>query len=149
YTGVDAAWVVRTGHATSPDGITWTKDPSNPVLRERNPDRSDWDAWDGVGAGVASAFRHEGSWHLFYASQSLFETWSKQRKPKIGLATSSDGSSFARYGDAPLFDRAQTGFQPDGPYNPSVLFRGGSWWAWYETGYGFGLIKAASLDGDW
>ncbi len=149
YTGVDATWSVRTGHATSPDGLSWTKDPANPVLGERDPSRSDWLAWDGTGAGVASAFRANGSWHLFYASQSLLDTWAKARNPGIGVASSRDGSAFERRGSHPLFGRAETACQPDGPYNPSALYRDGRWYAWYETGYGFGLISAATLDGDW
>ena len=40
YTGYGVADLIRIGHATSPDGVTWTKDPLNPVLIE---ERNSWE----------------------------------------------------------------------------------------------------------
>ncbi len=43
YSGGTVGTPVQVGHATSPDGLTWTEDPANPVL---TPGASgSWDAW--------------------------------------------------------------------------------------------------------
>jgi predicted GH43/DUF377 family glycosyl hydrolase len=139
YTGVDKSWIVRTGHATSADGISWKKDSANPVLRERNIGFTDLDVWDGSGAGVAASFVLDGTFHLFYASQSANDTLAKKRNPQIGLATSADGSAFTRYSDLPVLTRPAVGSPVNGPYNPSVLYEEGVWKVWYETAGGFSL----------
>ena len=41
YSGVDGSATFRIGHATSPDGIVWTKDPASPVLNLGPP--GSWD----------------------------------------------------------------------------------------------------------
>lgn len=144
YTGVDKSWMhVRTGHASSPDGLTWAKDPANPVLGELYADFHDTAAWNGAGAGVAAAYLYDGACYLYYASQSVADALAGRRLPSIGLAGSLDMTSFYRQGSMALFTPDSIGNQPDGPYNPSALFQDGRWYVWYESGLGFGLFVSS------
>jgi hypothetical protein len=145
YTGVDQSWRPRVGRATSPDGITWTKDSANPVL-----DRGPSGAWDSQAAAVPGAVLADGQWQLFYCSQSELETTLGLRLPKIGLANSADGSHFSRYGASPVLDGGIDGRAPNGPYNPCVVFDPAArrYWLWYESGLGFGLASAPALPGN-
>ncbi len=43
YSGGTVGTPVQIGHATSPDGLTWTEDPANPILRPDGP--GSWDQW--------------------------------------------------------------------------------------------------------
>ena len=43
YTAGTPGTPAMIGHATSPDGVTWTKDPQNPVLTPGAP--ASWDGW--------------------------------------------------------------------------------------------------------
>jgi hypothetical protein len=100
------------GRATSTDGITWTKynDPatatgdyavSDPVF-VNNPDDQAWDS-SHVGAPVVR-FSEDG-WEMFYYGYSGL--WYS-----IGYATSPDGITWTRYGDAPVVTAPETGFAP-------------------------------------
>ncbi len=143
YTGVRADWTVRTGYATSTDGIAWAKSASNPVLRERHPENPELDTtvWDGAGAGVASAFGADGRWALCYASLSVNDFLGSVDNMHLGFAVSDDGAAFERYAGNPVVSRADAGNPVNGPFNPSALRRAdGKVLIWYECGDGFGLL---------
>jgi hypothetical protein len=93
------AWGVRTeeewdaeeytslqiGHATSSDGITWTKDPANPVIPKGA--KGNWDAngtWDPFVLYEAGQFK------MWYGGGQEICDW--------GYAVSTDGSSFEKKG---------------------------------------------------
>lgn len=61
FAGLDASSVFRIGYATSPDGMTWTKDLSNPVLE---PTPGEWDE-----SSVSGPFTiFDGlSYHMWYS----------------------------------------------------------------------------------
>lgn len=142
YSGAGADWLVRTGHATSTDGLHWTRDPANPVLREPWPDGRDRRRWDGLGAAVASVSRRPaGGWLMVYGTLSVQDFLDKANRPSLGAAVSQDGTTWQTVGTGPLIGFAQLGSEPNGPWNPCVLERPDGLWIWYETGLGLGLVK--------
>jgi len=75
------------GHATSSDGITWTKDvANNPVL-----DKAGSGTWDNTAVGVPTVWFENGTYNMYYRGQGTGD--GKQRS---GFATSSTGVAFTR-----------------------------------------------------
>ncbi len=68
------------GYATSPDGITWTKDPANPILVP-GPAGS----WDAQAVNHASVLFVNGTYHMWYSGVDFNDL------NRIGHATSPDG----------------------------------------------------------
>lgn len=78
----------RIGYATSSDGVTITKYASNPVLTAGQ-------AWEDADVGLSDPFvvYHDDLYWMYYHSNN-----------KIGLATSSDGITWAKYAGNPVLD---------------------------------------------
>jgi len=77
YVGLNAVTfldAMRIGMATSPDGTTWTRSPSNPVLDVGNAGQ-----WDAQGAFVPSVILKDGTCMMWYASGA-------NPDEKVGLA---------------------------------------------------------------
>jgi predicted GH43/DUF377 family glycosyl hydrolase len=86
------------GHATSTDGIRWTKDPRNPVVRAQSRDRHAW-GFHGVGEpGVVYDPRSE-TFYLYYTSMRFSPADPTLGEIGILLATSKDGSRFNLHSD--------------------------------------------------
>ncbi len=134
YTGVNALNIVRTGRATSSDGITWTKDPANPIF-----DKGPSGAWDSITAYPSGYLLRGGVFEMYYISAALIT-----RTPSIGLATSIDGRVFTRYANNPVMTSQITNNSLDGPINPCVIFdeHNQIYMLWSETGIGFYLARA-------
>lgn len=66
------------GHATSSDGIRWTKDANNPVLRHS----TDPNAFDSYRVMDPYVIKKDGKYFLYYTGENNRGTW------QIGLATS-------------------------------------------------------------
>jgi hypothetical protein len=102
-----AAGRYRLGHATSSDGVTWTKDPANPVLGYHSD--SDPTHW-GFYTTAEPAMVYDpitAKYFLYYTTIKARPGYSGDLGSMygIGLATSSDGSSFTHYdADADGFD---------------------------------------------
>lgn len=95
--GDDAVYEV--GHATSPDGVVWTKDPANPVIVHQDADPQAWGYRSG-GEPAALFNPADGKIYVYYVSMRFDDV-----DPTIGhvgilLATSDDGSSFVHHVDA-------------------------------------------------
>ncbi len=76
---------LQIGHATSPDGIHWTKDPANPVLPKGG--ENDWD--------------RDGTWDPFVLYENgVFKMWygAGQKQCDWGYAVSTDGVHFVKKG---------------------------------------------------
>ena len=76
---------LQIGHATSTDGIHWTKDPANPVLPKGGT--NDWD--------------RDGTWDPFVLYENgVFKMWygGGQKKCDWGYAVSTDGVHFVKNG---------------------------------------------------
>jgi len=123
------------GYATSSDGIGWTRFPGNPVLA---PDAAGWDQTLGGPVVV-----HDGT---------LYRMWYAGNGPlaiQIGYATSPDGTTWTRYGNAPVFmglrswDSAAT--------STPVVIKVGFQWVLYFSGHSGDFVyqmgRATSPDG--
>ena len=115
YSGASAGYgypggPMRLGHATSPNGVTWTKHPLNPVL---NLGPTSWDR-------RISAFSH------IIASDSGYKMWytgGDSITTRIGYATSPDGVVWSKALSAnPVLNIGEsTSWDRWGVYFPTVL----------------------------
>jgi hypothetical protein len=83
----------KTGYATSPDGIVWTKYTANPVLSE---------SWDGGGAGVPTLILDEDTYRM-WVSGGADETRG------IGYFESADGIHWTQPVSNPILTRGEAG----------------------------------------
>jgi predicted GH43/DUF377 family glycosyl hydrolase len=125
FTGTSAAFTVNheVGHATSPDGIAWTMDPENPVMTPQP--EGDWE----VTSIVSLAVIHDGA---------EFRMWYGGIEPNgycsTGVATSSDGSTWTRHQNNPVFEPGPPGSFDDGVVFPATVFRrNGLHHMWYSA----------------
>jgi predicted GH43/DUF377 family glycosyl hydrolase len=138
----------RIGYATSPDGITWTKHPGNPVLDLGSPG-----SWDDYNTHANSVIFDGVTYHMWYSGQP------DGTKGRIGYATSPDGISWTKYagnlclgtsGNGCVFDTGTSGAWDDTyVYSPDVVYDGITYHMWY-TGCEFDVYKigyATSPDG--
>ena len=101
YEGFDGQWA-SIGHATSEDGIHWTKDGANPVVPHgSSPD------FDFRSAGEPRVLRIRFQYLLFYTGTNGSQSNS------VGLATSRDGRTWTKHGPVLLptagaWDRSHT-----------------------------------------
>jgi hypothetical protein len=129
YAGVNSP-NERIGYATSPDGITWTKSPSNPVLDFGSPGE-----WDQLGAGACSVKYNGASYDMWFTgAYSGIEE-------RIGHATSPDGITWTKNASNPVVDLGPSGSW-DGSWAvyPSVIKVGPEFKMWY-TGMSSGLRR--------
>lgn len=131
YAGT-AAWpVFSIGYATSPDGLTWTKNAANPVLGPGAPG-----SWEDATVYAPQVVHQGGYFHMWYSAGdgASNNTW------VLGYAASCDGDGVAwtkepdnpvlQLGPAPGWD---CGDSTDYNY---VMNDGGTWKMWY-SGAGF------------
>jgi len=102
YSGADARGakegIFAIGHATSPDGRRWTRDPANPVVTPQDRDKHRW-GYRGVGEPGVVYNPKDGRFYLYYVSMRF-----SRADPTIGhigilLARSRDGSRYEHHRD--------------------------------------------------
>lgn len=114
-------------HAVSEDGLTFARDPSNPILSGTGP-------WNCGRAIDCDAFQHEGKLWIIYATRDP-----AMKTQMLAAATAPLDSDFGRsawthVGDGPIL-------KPDLPWEtkcieaPSVIKRGGTLYLFYGGGY--------------
>jgi predicted GH43/DUF377 family glycosyl hydrolase len=109
------------GYATSPDGVTWTRqNGGNPVLTPSTPA-----AWDDGQVYYAWVIKDGTTYKMWYTGFSTFEA--------MGYATSTDGISWTRSG-SPILMAQGTGFEATSVGAPSVIKDGTTYRMWY-TGF--------------
>ena len=131
------------GHATSPDGISWTMDPQNPVLTPEA--EGDWE----VTSFLSLAVMHDGTeFRMWYGGADSGGFC------QVGMATSQDGSAWTRYSENPVFETGPVGSFDHGVVMPATVFRHhGLYHMWYSadgepTVFSRGTIGyATSVDG--
>lgn len=134
YTGVQKglAGPMAIGHATSEDGIAWTKDPNNPVLRATGKP-SDFNGYQVAEPGAV--VRGEQIF-VYFSGVGLRPGGSPPARRVIALAKASDGSR----SDAPKVVLEQSELYPaklgfDGYSTPSAVVHGGRVHLYCDVGY--------------
>jgi hypothetical protein len=114
------------GYATSPDGLVWTKDESNPVFRP-DPNVS-WEKFKVTGVQVLQ----RGDWHyMFYIG------FRDEDHAQIGLARSRDGiTRWQRLPQNPIVRPGTDKWDHDACYKPYAIFDGQKWLLWYNGRHG-------------
>jgi len=123
YVGIDLNGVGRIGYATSPDGITWTKSISNPVLDVGA--QGEWDA-----AELETPFViKEGptSYKMWYSGCDADGIW------HIGYATSSDGINWVKHPSNPVLDPGQDNWNNVYMHGPFILYEDSLYKMWLHT----------------
>ena len=141
YTGCATSSILdRIGYATSPDGINWTKHPSNPVLEPGTA------PWESAAVAYPCIMPYSNGYKMWYGgySANLSET-------AIGYATSPDGITWERYAGNPVLTPGASGQWDHVVFGPRVLFIDNNYYMFYtgETvGYQSDKIGfATSTDG--
>jgi len=131
------------GLATSPDGITWTKYPDNPVLKPTEIDQK----------YIASPFtiRMENTYNMWYTGKSKTDPDAIQIT-RILYAWSFDGVKWYKWTHPVLGPSAEPNAWDNGSvFSPSVLYDGTNFGMWYsglnQTRLGPRIGYATSPDG--
>jgi len=136
---------LQIGHATSPDGLHWTKDPANPVLPK----------------GAAGEWDHDGTWDPFVLCEDgVFKMWyggGESTHCDWGYAVSTDGVHFTKKGrlshlgnvedDHVVHDKAAGRYYMyywDRKHEPAGLFRAQSP---TETDFDFARAESVGIAG--
>jgi len=124
YAGRDGSrW--RIGYAISTDGITWMKQPTNPVLNI-GPNGT----WDDKNVDVPCVI-HNGSHYEMWYSGLSGSTW------RIGYAMSADGISWEKHQDNPVLDTGPGGsWSSTSVSYPYALLEGNVYKMWYSGSNG-------------
>jgi beta-1,2-mannobiose phosphorylase / 1,2-beta-oligomannan phosphorylase len=110
------------GYATSPDGMSWSKQSDNPILK---PDpKSEWQRNRVTGCQVI----REGGWYVMF-----YIGFSNPYHAQIGMARSKDGITNWQQHSADPFIRTEQGkWDADACYKPYAIFDGKKWLLWYN-----------------
>jgi predicted GH43/DUF377 family glycosyl hydrolase len=124
HKGIDGSFDFQIGHATSADGVTWIKDPNNPVLKRGSS--GSWDyAWISVGSVLYDGTRY----HLYYMGYNGINSI------RIGHATSSDGLTWTKDPSNPVLVSGSNGDWDNPRVDfPTVIFDGTTYHMWYSGG---------------
>ena len=128
------------GHATSLDGVTWTKDTNNPVL-----DKGTIGEWDDTGISAPTVIYNGSEYHMYYNAFS--ETASGVF---IGHANSPDGIAWTKDPKNPVLSPGAMGsWDYDQLYYPAVVFDGNTYHMWFNGGefLAWDIGYATSQDG--
>ncbi len=137
YVGSSAADTTRKiGYATSPDGITWTRQGSSPVFTAGSAG-----AWDAK-IGFPTVIKDGSTYKMWYTGLNASDAG------QVGYATSPDGISWTRYAANPVLSFGANGSW-DAAYigSPNVVKVGSQYHMWYRGGVNGGIGYATSPDG--
>ncbi|KAA3655094.1 MAG: T9SS C-terminal target domain-containing protein [Calditrichaeota bacterium] len=138
YSGASQENTYRIGYATSPDGLSWTKDATNPVL-----DVGGANSFDGFNLWTPHVYADESGYQMWYSGGLTISG--------IGYATSPDPSSWIRQSSQPVLEKGNSGmWDEDYAYLPIILRNGSSYQMWYTGRSADGLVQtgyATSTDG--
>jgi len=127
-------------HATSPDGLSWTKDDvNNPVLSVgTNPD------WDFGSVGVPMVWYEAPTWYMLYRGSGV-----TQGNDAVGLATSSDGINWTKEVTNPVLEGVIAEWDANGAEIWGIIKVGATYYTYYEatgaTGREIGIATSTDL----
>ena len=134
------------GRATSTDGVTWSRDVHNPVLKPGSAG-----AWDSGGLperGGGVVILDEGIYKMWYDGVAVNGT---KLFIQIGYATSEDGVTWQKYSGNPVLSPGAPGsFDDQMIFDPTVVRTGSSYMMYYAAVSQSGVSAAglaASSDG--
>jgi hypothetical protein len=135
---------VKIGYATSPDGVTWTKDTlNNPVLDVGEPGE-----WDDGWVAVPSVKRVGAPYEMWYCGASVADFLVDGRIDTLGIgyAVSPDGIVWTKYDGNPVLSTWSQPADTAGPWAPAVIFDGIDYAMLYEAAgpAGSGIYSATS-----
>lgn len=144
YTGRGSTGPVnQIGYATSPDGVSWTKHPGNPVMSVGGAAE-----WDSARVREASIVHLGAVYHMWYSGTQSHPIY------RIGYATSPDGLTWTKHAANPVLGIGVAGgWDDETVYAPQVVHYGGTFHMWYSAGDGttpreWQIGYAASCDQD-
>jgi len=108
YMGFDGATAGRIGRATSRDGITWTKDTRNPIVREGAPG-----SWESKGSVHPYVLLHGSTYRMWYMGVNDGFNY------RLGTATSPDGVVWTKDSLNPILGPGS--WYSVGPTFPTIL----------------------------
>lgn len=127
YAGSDSGGAsgdpIHIGLAISPDGLTWTKYGSNPLISPGSAD-----AWDDYKVNHMSIMLEDGIYKGWYSGRKNDGIW------KIGYITSADGLSWTKYGSNPILDVGGGGAWDSAFILTSGIFKEGTTYFLYYWG---------------
>jgi len=110
------------GLATSPDGMVWTKEPTNPVLK-----LGPMNSWDDRGINSVSVLKTATGYDMWYSGRGNMTS-----RP-IGHATSPDGITWTKYVGNPIFISGTVGAWDENLDGCYVLHTGVTYHMWYTA----------------
>jgi len=112
----------RIGYATSPDGLTWTKYAGNPVL-----DIGASGAFDDEQVAEPRVVKVGTMYRMYYTGRNA-----TAKRQSLGMATSADGTAWAKDSRNPILDSTRWGNYWGGAF----FYESGLWLLWHadETG---------------
>jgi predicted GH43/DUF377 family glycosyl hydrolase len=114
------------GYATSPDGLAWHKDTSNPIFR---PDTAH--VWEQHKVTAVQVQRRDDWYLMFYIGFRDVD------HAQIGVARSRDGrTGWQRHPENPIIRPGAGQWDHDACYKPFALFDGTKWLLWYNGRHG-------------
>lgn len=127
------------GYAASPDGLTWTKHPANPIFTA-DP-RSAWERHKVTACQVV----REGDWHLMF-----YIGFRDEHFAQIGIARSRDGvTGWQRLAGNPIIGPTPGAWDANACYKPVAIHDGPRWLLWYNGRKGgVEQIGLATHEGD-
>jgi len=104
--------IYRIGHATSNNGINWTKDKNNPVIKAGDLTKGEWNSWASVDPTV---IKEDGIFKMWFIGITYNPPNYETMSYGIGYATSADGSNWELYSNNPVLEVY------NGPYENKVI----------------------------
>jgi predicted GH43/DUF377 family glycosyl hydrolase len=129
YGGMNANFTGRIGHASSPDGIIWSKDSSNPVMSATYN-------WEGSVNAFPCVLFDGAKYKMWYTGNS-----------HVGYATSADGRTGWTKSSTPVLSPG-SGWDAASANGPWVLDTIGGFKMWYTAYRGYELAMIGYATGD-
>jgi predicted GH43/DUF377 family glycosyl hydrolase len=124
YSGGEQYEPDAVGYATSPDGLSWTKFPSDPIFAA-DPDNE----WEQHKVTACQVIRDDDWYLMFYIG------FRNVHKAQIGIARSRDGiTNWQRHPENPIISPGQNTWDGDACYKPFAIYEKekNRWVLWYN-----------------
>lgn len=136
YTGLDGTGVTRIGHATSPDGVVWTK-TAGAVLNAGAAG-----AFDAFGAKLCAVIQDGVSYRMWYVGIDASGPAGRQKLGYASAAVADLGVNWTKFSGNPVLGPGAAGaFDEKNLWSPAVLLDNGVFRLWYGGENNAGLIR--------